>query len=132
MVTIPESHIDLLSNGQVVTLATVGADGYPQVTAIWFLLDDDGKVRVSLNTARQKLKNLARDPHATLFFIDPANPFRTVEIRANATIEPDPDYRFADRVGAKYGGTDLRTMDGPGETRSVVTFEPVKVNTFGG
>lgn len=132
MITIPTTHIDLIENGQVVTLATVGANGYPQVTATWFLLDTDGKIRVSLNNARQKLKNLARDPHATLFFIDPANPFRTLEIRANATIESDPDYRFADKVGAKYGGADLRTMDGPGETRSVVTFEPVKVNTFGG
>jgi len=32
---------------------------------------------------------------------------------------------------AKYGGADIRTMDQPGETRVVVTFVPVKVNTFG-
>jgi hypothetical protein len=63
--------------------------------------------------------------------MDPANPYRTLEIRARAEIEPDPDYVFADRVGAKYGGADIRTMDQPGETRVVVTFVPVKVNTFG-
>ena len=34
---------------------------------------------------------------------------------------------FADRVGAKYGGANLREMDQPGESRVVVTIEPTKV-----
>jgi hypothetical protein len=72
-----------------------------------------------------------RRPESTLFFIDPANPYRTLEIRARAEIEPDPDYGLADRVGGKYGGADVRTMDQPGETRVAITFVPVKVNTFG-
>jgi len=128
---IPESHRDLLDNNQVAIVATVGPDGVPQVTASWFVAEEDGTVRMSLNTTRQKVKNLMRRPESTLFFIDPANPYRTLEIRARAEIEPDPDYAFADRVGAKYGGADVRTMDQPGETRVVITFVPVKVNTFG-
>jgi PPOX class probable F420-dependent enzyme len=129
--TVPDSHRDLLESNQAVVLATSGADGAPQVTAVWFLVEDDGTVKMSLNTARQKTKNLMRDPAATLFFFDPANPYRTLEIRSRATIEPDPDYAFADRIGAKYGGADLRRNDGPGESRVVVSFPPVKVNTFG-
>ena len=46
-------------------------------------------------------------------------------------VEPDPDYVFADRIGARYGGADLRQNDGPGDSRVVVSFPPVKVNTFG-
>ena len=88
--TIPASHRDLLGS-PIVTLATAGPDGFPQVTAVWFLVDDDGTVAVSLNTSRQKAKNLERDPKATLFFVDPANPYRTLEIRALAEITPDPD-----------------------------------------
>ena len=128
---IPASHRDLLDNNQVATLATGGPDGVPQVTANWFVAEEDGTVRMSLNTTRQKVKNLMRRPESTLFFIDPTNPYCTLEIRTRAEIEPDPDYVFADRVGAKYGGADVRTMDQPGETRVVVTFVPVKVNTFG-
>jgi PPOX class probable F420-dependent enzyme len=128
---IPESHRDLLDNNQVAIVATVGPDGVPQVTASWFVVEEDGTVRMSLNTTRQKVKNLMRRPEGTLFFIDPANPYRTLEIRAQAKIEADPDYVFADRVGAKYGAADVRTMDQPGETRVVVTFVPVKFNTFG-
>ena len=128
---IPASHRDLLDNNQVAIVATIGPDGTPQVTASWFLAEEDRTVRMSLNTARQKVKNLMRRPESTVFFLDPANPYRTLEIRARAESEPDPDYVLADQVGAKYGGADVRTMDQPGETRVAITFVPVKVNTFG-
>jgi PPOX class probable F420-dependent enzyme len=127
---IPESHRDLLAARPAVTLATIGPDGFPQVTAVWFLVEDDGTVRMSLNTARQKVKNLRRHPEASLFFTDPDNPYRTLEIRARVALEPDPDYAFADRVGAKYSA-DMRKNDRPGESRVVVTFTPTKVNTYG-
>ena len=130
MAEIPASHRDLVENTQFITFATAGPDGFPQVTAVAFLLED-GAIKLSLNTARQKTKNLQRHPEGTLFFIDPANPYRTLEIRSRAVVEPDTDYAFADRLGAKYGGTDLRTMDRAGEERMVVSFAPVKVNTFG-
>jgi hypothetical protein len=56
MATIPDSHRDLL-DAQVATLATVGKDGRPQLSALWFLAEDD-IVRISLNTTRQKVRNL--------------------------------------------------------------------------
>jgi PPOX class probable F420-dependent enzyme len=112
-------------------LATDGHDGYPQVTALWFLFDDDGLVKLSLNTNRQKTKNLERHPECTFFVLDRANPYRTLEIRARAEIGPDDDYAFADRLSAKYGtDTDLRAMDGPGQRRVVVTLRPIKVNIW--
>lgn len=130
MAAYPESHLDLLS-ADVAVLSTKGHDGYPQVTALWFLYDEDGVVRLSLNTARQKLKNLRADPACTLFIFDPASPYRTLEIRASAEIEPDADYAFADKLAAKYGGVDLRNNDRPGETRVVVSLHPAKVNVWG-
>jgi PPOX class probable F420-dependent enzyme len=131
MVTVPDSHQDLLTS-PVVTLATHGQDGYPQVTATWFLHDDDGVVKLSLNTTRQKVKNLRLHPECTLFFVDTGNPYRTLEIRAHADIQPDEDYAFANKLGKKYGDVDLRAMDIPGEQRVVVSMRPVKVNTYGG
>ena len=111
-------------------LATIGRDGYPQVTAIWFLFDDDGTLKLSLNTARLKVKNLQARPECTLFLLDRSNPYRTLEVRARAQIRPDSDYAFAKKLGAKYGA-DLSTHDRPGETRVVVSLQPVKVNTWG-
>ena len=130
MTTFPESHQDLLK-ADVASLATIGHDGYPQVTALWFLFDDDGVIKLSLNTTRQKLKNLQAHPECTLFILDTANPYRTLEIRAQAEITPDPDYVFAKKLGAKYGGADFSRNDRPGETRVVVSLRPIKVNTWG-
>jgi len=122
----PEALQDLLQT-DVAMLTTIGRDGLPQATAVWFLLDDDGEVKLSLNEARQKTKNLRRNPRCTLFILDRANPYRALEIRANAEIAPDDTYTFADKVGRKYGGADLRRMDQPGERRVVVTLRPAKV-----
>jgi PPOX class probable F420-dependent enzyme len=126
--TIPESHRDLLRK-EFATLATVGHDGGPQLTEIWFLAEGDA-VRLSLNTARQKVKNLRRVPACSLLILDFTNPLRYLEIRGDAEIEPDPDLAFADTVGAKYG-TDLRTMDKPGDTRVIVTIRPSRVRAWG-
>ena len=56
MTTIPDSHRDLL-DADVATLATIGPDGYPQLSEVWFLVEGDD-IRLSLNTSRQKVKNL--------------------------------------------------------------------------
>lgn len=123
--SIPDSHRDLLK-APVATLATIGPDGRPQLSAVWFLAED-GVVRVSLNASRQKTKNLAANPATNLFILDAANPLRYLEIRGDAQIEPDPAYSFAAKVGAKYGA-DLRQMDSPGDSRVVVTIQAVRIN----
>lgn len=120
----PDSHRDLL-DADFATLATLGGDGGPQLTEVWFL-HEDGQLRLSLNDARAKTRNLRARPECSLFIIDLANPFRYVDVRGRARIEPDDDYAFADRVGAKYN-SDLRQHDGPGERRVAVTIEPTGV-----
>ena len=125
MTTIPDSHRDLL-NAQVAVLGTIGASGRPQLSGVWFLAEDD-TIRVSLNTARQKVKNLQADPKVSVLIFDETSPYRYVELRGDAEITPDPDYAFADKVGAKYGGADLRDRDKPGDTRVVVTVHPTRV-----
>ena len=125
----PRSHQDLL-NAEIAILVTLGRTAYPQVTAVWFLLDDDGVLKLSLKTTRQKVKNLQAHRGCTLFIIDRTNPERTLEVRANAEISPDTDYTFADKIGMKYGA-DIRKKDRAEESRVVVTLRPVKINTHG-
>ena len=123
---LPESHRALL-DAPVGVLATIGPDGFPQVTALWFLYDEDeGAVRFSLTTSRQKTKNLQANPVIGVHIQDAANPVRYLEVRGDARIEPDDDYAFAQRLGAKYGGADLRAMDAGQGRRFVVTVEPCK------
>ena len=128
MQSVPDSHRDLL-DGQFATLVTIGQGGHPQLSEPWFL-GVDGQVAMSLNTSRQKVKNLRRRPECSVLLLDLINPYRYVEIRGDARIQPDHDYTFADLLGAKYG-SDVRTMDGPGESRVVVTVRPTRVRTWG-
>jgi PPOX class probable F420-dependent enzyme len=124
MTDFPDSHRDLLDT-QFATLATVGRDGIPQLTEVWFL-HDDGELKLSLNTSRLKTRNLRRRPECSLFLLDLSNPYRYMDVRGRARIEPDDDYAFADRLGGKYGA-DLREHDAPGDSRVIVTIEPTKV-----
>lgn len=121
---VPESHRDLLE-AEFATLATVAADGTPSQTEVWFLHEED-ELKLSLNTARLKTKHLMARPRCSLLILDLKNPYRYLDVRGRARIEPDDDYAFADKVGGAYD-SDLREHDGPGETRVVVTIEPTNV-----
>jgi len=128
MPPIPASHRDLL-DGQFATLGTVGPDGRPQLTEVWFLADGE-TVALSLNTSRQKTKNLLANPAASLFLLDLANAYRYVELRGDAEISADDDYSFADQLGAKYHAN-LRDRDQPGDSRVRVIIRPVRVHVWG-
>ncbi|MGP0031836.1 MAG: PPOX class F420-dependent oxidoreductase [Acidimicrobiales bacterium] len=125
MTPVPDSHRDLLDS-PVATLATIGPDGRPQLSAVWFLAEGDS-VGISLNNSRQKTKNLLARPQCCLFILDLAVPQRYLELRGDAEITPDDDYAFADRVGQHYGA-DLRGHDRPGERRVAVRIVPSRVN----
>lgn len=130
MIDLPNTHADLLTNPNVAVLTTVGADGQPQSTAVWFLVDDDGVLKTSITTDRQKYRNLARNPKATLFVFDPANPFRTVEVRATVELTPDPDKSLLPKFAARYH-TPVEMLDIPGTERAVAVLKPQRVVTFG-
>ena len=101
MTTIPDTHRDLL-NAQVGVLGTIGASGRPQLSAIWFLADGD-TVKLSLNTDRQKVKNLQANPGCSLLILDPASPYRYLELRGDAEISPGPGLRVR-----RQGGRQVR------------------------
>ena len=124
MPTYPESHRDLL-DAEVATLATIDANGFPQLTEVWFIVDD-GEIKLSLNSARHKTRNLTERPECSLLLLDLEMPYRYLEIRGRARVVPDDDYAVARKVGAKYNA-DLKMHDKPGENRVVVTIDPVAI-----
>ena len=91
-----------------------------------FLAEDD-TVATSLNTSRQKTRNLRANPAVNVFLLDLAVPYRYLEIRGDAEITPDDGYVFADKLGAKYQA-DLRAHDQPGQSRVKVTIHPTRIN----
>jgi PPOX class probable F420-dependent enzyme len=127
MPQIPASHRDLL-DGQFATLATVGQDGRPQVSEVWFLAEGD-TVGLSLNTSRQKTKNLIANPAVNLFLLDLGSAYKYLEIRGDAEVTPDDDYEYANKVGAKYKAN-LKDRDLPGQKRVKITIRPTRINAI--
>ena len=128
-IEIPESHAEFFSAPNTAVLTTVGEDGLPQSTAVWYLVDD-GVLKTSILTSRQKYKNLARHPKASLFVLDPTNPYRSVEVRAEVELTPDPDKALVP-VFAEHYGVPVEVLEAAGDDRVIVTFEPVRVVTSG-
>ena len=124
MTNFPDSHSDLL-DAPVACLATIGRDGLPQVTAVWFI-HDAGELRLSLSSARLKTKNLQARPECSLIILDPQNPYRYLEVRGRARVEVDEGHALAAAIGAKYNANVLE-WDGPDDVRMAVTIEPANV-----
>ena len=60
----PEAH-DVVTSGRLAHLATINADGSPQISIVWVGLDGDEVVSGHLGM-RQKLRNVQRDPRVVL------------------------------------------------------------------
>ncbi len=123
---VPASHQDLLGAALTVGLTTVDGKGRPQATAVWFLVDDDGQLMTSITTDRQKYKNLVRNPNCSLLVIDPENPQRTLEVRAEAELVPDPDKASVVRFARKYG-TDPERLLSEEKDRITVVYHPYRI-----
>ena len=131
MTTIPQSYRDLFDKKAFAHLATVGADGAPQVTPVW--IDYDGS-HIRFNTARGRVKtrNLERNPRVALAIQDPENPYRYVQVRGRVAemTEKDADAHI-DALAKKYLGQDRYPYRQPGEVRVMVKVAPEKIQSMG-
>lgn len=128
---IPDSHADLLGSTALAHVATVGPQGEPQNNPVWFDWDGD-LLAFSQTTARQKYRNVRREPRVAISIVDPENPYRYLEIRGRVErIEPDPDKAFINKMAKKYLGQDVYPWSQPGEERVVVMVRPEHTTRMG-
>ncbi|MBI3624848.1 MAG: PPOX class F420-dependent oxidoreductase [Candidatus Rokubacteria bacterium] len=131
MAAIPEAYKDLFQKRAFAHLATIGADGSPQVTPVW--VDFDG-THVRFNTAkgRVKDKNLRRNPRVALAIQDPDNPYRYIQVRGRvAEITEQGADAHIDLLTKKYLHQDKYPFRRAGEVRVVFKILPEKVQTVG-
>jgi len=128
---IPEKYGDLLEKPVFANLGTLMKDGSPQVTPVW--VDYDGKfVRINSAKGRVKDKNMRRDPRVSLSLLDPANPYRYMEIRGRVVevTESGADDHI-NKLSQKYLGKPVYPFRQPGEVRVIYKIEPEKVSSMG-
>jgi PPOX class probable F420-dependent enzyme len=130
--TMPDGFRDLVERKKAfASLATVGADGAPQVTPVWF--DWDG-THLRVNTARGRVKerNLSRRPAVAVSIMDPDNPYRYLQVRGRVvdSTEQGADAHI-DSLAKKYLGQDRYPNRRPGEVRVIFRIAPERVQTMG-
>jgi len=130
VIVIPSSHRDLLAAPLTAVVTTIGVDGYPQSSAIWFMWED-GRLWFSTKRWAAKYRNVAVRPQIGFLVVDPADEFRYVELRGTATVAADPGCAGRDRIRAKHGiGPDA--ADPAASDRVLVVVEPHHVVVHGG
>lgn len=131
MVQIPEKYIDILNTKSVAHIATIGPNGEPQSTPVWFGWDGQ-HVLFSLTKGRQKYRNVVRDPQIALSITDPKNVYRYLEIRGKVLrIDEDPKLEFINSMAKKYLGVDTYPWNQPGDDRVVIVVEPEHTTFMG-
>jgi PPOX class probable F420-dependent enzyme len=131
MSAIPTDYQDILQSTALAYVATIGPKGEPHVSPLLF--DWDGShILVGTNKASQKYRNLLRDPRIAVSLVDPANPYRCLEIRGTVVrIDEDLGARFANALIHKYLNRDRNADEvQPGEERVIIVVEPERVNVF--
>ncbi len=136
-VEIPDTHKDLLGAPVFVVLSTLMPDGQPQSSVVW--CHTDGSY-VFVNTARgrQKEKNMATRPMATVMAVDPQNPFRWIEVRGTVeeiTAEGGVDHinqlaKAYINAPSYYGGVASADLADK-ETRVICKIKATRVIAFG-
>ena len=130
-VKIPEGYRDLLESTALVHVATLGPNGEPQNTPVWFGWDGE-RIKISQTKTRQKYRNVHREPRIALSIVDPDNPYRYLEVRGVVDgIEEDPDNDFINEMAKKYMGVDVYPMHQPGDERVVLYVRPEHTTQMG-
>lgn len=99
----PEVIRDLVEGPHFCHLGTVRPDGSPQVNPMWFEWDGEF-IKMTHTTKRGKWRNLQANPHVSVCFPDPAQPYRYVEMRGVLDhTEPDPAGEYYVHLSTLYG-----------------------------
>ena len=98
---------DFVDKSRTGTLATVGPDGQPHLTAMWYAVVD-GEIWLETKAKSQKAVNLKRDPRVS-FLIEGGQSYDTlrgVSFDGVAEIVDDPDtiFRVGVSVWERYTG----------------------------
>ena len=130
--TLSEKARALLARPVLASLATISADGSPQITPLWIDVDGDDLL---VNTAegRRKARNMHHNPHVAVSVVDPDDPYNVVAVRGTVI---DMTHEGADadidRLAKKYMGVDEYPMRTEGEVRVTVRIRTDRISMQAG
>jgi PPOX class probable F420-dependent enzyme len=120
---LPEPLLALLRGASTCYLATLMADGSPQVTQTW--VDTDGP-HILINSVQTHLKvrNVERDPRVALAIFDPAQSRRYFQVRGRVLgVTTKGGTEHIERLARRYLGKPYPWYGGRDQVRVILTIE---------
>jgi PPOX class probable F420-dependent enzyme len=130
---------ELIASERIVVVSTIGPRGWPHSMPLWYV-PRDGEVWIYTYAKSQKVRNLERDPRATLL-IETGHEYgelRGVEIEAEAEIHRELGIvfelakeltaRYAD--GAQVDEAAADALRAQAQKRVAIRFQPRRIATW--
>jgi PPOX class probable F420-dependent enzyme len=129
----------LLESERVVVVSSIGVRGWPHSMPLWYVLRR-GEIWIYTYAKSQKVKNLERDPRATLL-VETGHAYhelRGVEIESEAEIHRDHELVFevARELTSRYSegaaveGEAAEALKAQARKRVAIRFEPKRVASW--
>jgi PPOX class probable F420-dependent enzyme len=131
---------ELIDSERIVAVASFGPRGWPHVMPLWYV-PRDGEIWIYTYAKSQKVRNLERDPRATLM-IETGHSYlelRGVEIEAEAEIHRDLEtvLGLAKEITVRYAagidsveGDAAAALEAQARKRAAVRFRAVRVASW--
>lgn len=135
-----EEQLELLDIERIVVISTHGPRGWPHSMPMWFTVRD-GEIWVWTYAKSQKVKNLERDPRATLLVEAGVEyqELRGIQIEAEAEIVRDTDrvLDFAKELTLRYaegiselGDDAAAALEAQAPKRVAIRFRPARTASW--
>jgi PPOX class probable F420-dependent enzyme len=116
-------------------LTTVGPDGSPQATPVWYLYDGE-HFKVTSRGDRVKVRNIRRDPRVTMVVVDTASNGDPLTVRGTAEVVEEGGEEFTYTMARRYEGKRrgdaeakglIELARGMGQPRVIIDITPHRV-----
>lgn len=135
-----EELLELLEGERVAVVSSIGPRGWPHLMPLWYV-PRDGEIWIWTYAKSQKVRNLERDPRATLL-VETGHEYgelRGAMIEAEAEIHRDPDtvLGFAEELTLRYAegissvqGDAKAALEAQAPKRVAIHFKPLRVASW--
>jgi PPOX class probable F420-dependent enzyme len=131
---------ELIESERIVVVSTLGPRGWPHVMPLWYV-PRDGEIWIWTYAKSQKVKNLERDPRATLLIETGVEytELRGVQIEAEAELIRDPDriVDYAKEMTVRYSegiesveGDAAAALEAQAPKRVAIHFHPKRIASW--
>jgi PPOX class probable F420-dependent enzyme len=131
---------ELIGGERIVVVSTLGPRGWPHVMPLWYV-PRDGEIWIWTYAKSQKVKNLERDPRATLLIETGVEytELRGVQIEAEAELIRDPDevVDYAKEMTVRYSegiesveGDAAAALEAQAPKRVAIHFHPKRIASW--